>query len=87
MKSAAQPGGPHGPPHGINARALPPARPRSTRPWPALLAQELRLAARHPGDTLAAVLFFVLVAALVQVVAALLIALGGFVTAGLHLLG
>ena len=34
------------------------------RPWPALLAQELRLAARHPGDSLAAVLFFVLVAAL-----------------------
>jgi heme exporter protein B len=33
-------------------------------PWPALLAQELRLAARHPGDSLAAVLFFVLVAAL-----------------------
>ena len=33
-------------------------------PWFALLAQELRLAARHPGDSLAAVLFFVLVAAL-----------------------
>ena len=32
--------------------------------WSALLRQELRLAARHPGDTLAAVLFFVLVAAL-----------------------
>jgi len=41
MKSAAQPGGPHGPPHGINARALPPAPtcgPRGTHPWPALLA-------------------------------------------------
>jgi len=33
-------------------------------PWFALVAQELRLAARHPGDSLAAVLFFVLVAAL-----------------------
>jgi heme exporter protein B len=36
----------------------------SGRPWLALLVQELRLAARHPGDSLAAVLFFVLVAAL-----------------------
>jgi heme exporter protein B len=34
------------------------------RPWLALLARELRLALRHPADTLAAVLFFVLVAAL-----------------------
>jgi len=33
-------------------------------PWLALLARELRLALRHPADTLAAVLFFVLVAAL-----------------------
>lgn len=32
--------------------------------WLALLARELRLALRHPADTLAAVLFFVLVAAL-----------------------
>ncbi|WP_149539834.1 heme exporter protein CcmB [Siccirubricoccus phaeus] len=32
--------------------------------WLALLARELRLALRHPGDSLAAVLFFVLVAAL-----------------------
>jgi heme exporter protein B len=32
--------------------------------WRALLARELRLALRHPADTLAAVLFFVLVAAL-----------------------
>jgi heme exporter protein B len=34
------------------------------RAWVALLARELRLALRHPGDSLAAVLFFVLVAAL-----------------------
>ncbi|MFC7475722.1 heme exporter protein CcmB [Dankookia sp. GCM10030260] len=34
------------------------------KPWIALLARELRLALRHPADTLAAVLFFVLVAAL-----------------------
>ncbi len=34
------------------------------KPWLALLARELRLALRHPADTLAAVLFFVLVAAL-----------------------
>jgi heme exporter protein B len=34
------------------------------RGWTALLARELRLALRHPADTLAAVLFFVLVAAL-----------------------
>jgi heme exporter protein B len=34
------------------------------RAWRALLARELLLAARHPADTLAAVLFFVLVAAL-----------------------
>ncbi|MDO9708818.1 heme exporter protein CcmB [Paracraurococcus lichenis] len=34
------------------------------RAWLALLARELRLALRHPADTLAAVLFFVLVAAL-----------------------
>jgi heme exporter protein B len=34
------------------------------RAWTALLARELRLALRHPADTLAAVLFFVLVAAL-----------------------
>jgi heme exporter protein B len=34
------------------------------RAWVALLARELRLALRHPADTLAAVLFFVLVAAL-----------------------
>lgn len=34
------------------------------RSWRALLARELRLALRHPADTLAAVLFFVLVAAL-----------------------
>ena len=33
-------------------------------PWGALLTRELRLAVRHPADTLAAVLFFVLVAAL-----------------------
>lgn len=32
--------------------------------WLALLGRELRLALRHPADTLAAVLFFVLVAAL-----------------------
>lgn len=32
--------------------------------WLALLARELRLALRHPADTLAAVMFFVLVAAL-----------------------
>lgn len=32
--------------------------------WLALLARELRLAMRHPADTLAAVMFFVLVAAL-----------------------
>lgn len=32
--------------------------------WAALLGRELRLALRHPADTLAAVLFFVLVAAL-----------------------
>jgi len=32
--------------------------------WGALLARELRLALRHPADTLAAVMFFVLVAAL-----------------------
>lgn len=32
--------------------------------WRALLGRELRLALRHPADTLAAVLFFVLVAAL-----------------------
>ena len=32
--------------------------------WLAVLARELRLAARHPTDSLAAVLFFVLVAAL-----------------------
>lgn len=32
--------------------------------WVALLARELRLALRHPADTLAAVMFFVLVAAL-----------------------
>ncbi|WP_431272386.1 heme exporter protein CcmB [Dankookia sp. P2] len=36
----------------------------SLAPWAALLARELRLALRHPADTLAAVLFFVLVAAL-----------------------
>jgi heme exporter protein B len=35
-----------------------------TRAWLALLGRELRLALRHPADTLAAVLFFVLVAAL-----------------------
>lgn len=34
------------------------------RAWLALLLRELRLALRHPADTLAAVLFFVLVAAL-----------------------
>lgn len=34
------------------------------RGWRALLSRELRLALRHPADTLAAVLFFVLVAAL-----------------------
>ncbi|SDC68678.1 heme exporter protein CcmB [Belnapia rosea] len=34
------------------------------RAWGALLARELRLALRHPADSLAAVLFFVLVAAL-----------------------
>lgn len=34
------------------------------RGWRALLGRELRLALRHPADTLAAVLFFVLVAAL-----------------------
>jgi len=34
------------------------------RTWLALLARELRLALRHPADTLAAVMFFVLVAAL-----------------------
>lgn len=34
------------------------------RAWLALLARELRLALRHPADTLAAVMFFVLVAAL-----------------------
>jgi heme exporter protein B len=34
------------------------------RAWRALLGRELRLALRHPADTLAAVLFFVLVAAL-----------------------
>ncbi|MCK8785255.1 heme exporter protein CcmB [Roseomonas sp. NAR14] len=34
------------------------------RPFLAVLARELRLALRHPADTLAAVLFFVLVAAL-----------------------
>lgn len=34
------------------------------RGWHALLGRELRLALRHPADTLAAVLFFVLVAAL-----------------------
>lgn len=34
------------------------------RAWLAVLGRELRLALRHPGDTLAAVLFFVLVCAL-----------------------
>ncbi len=34
------------------------------RGWLALLGRELRLALRHPADTLAAVMFFVLVAAL-----------------------
>ena len=34
------------------------------RSWLALLGRELRLALRHPADTLAAVMFFVLVAAL-----------------------
>lgn len=34
------------------------------RPWFAVLERELRLALRHPADTLAAVMFFVLVAAL-----------------------
>lgn len=34
------------------------------KPFAALLAREIRLALRHPADTLAAVLFFVLVAAL-----------------------
>jgi heme exporter protein B len=34
------------------------------RPFAALLGREIRLALRHPADTLAAVLFFVLVAAL-----------------------
>ena len=36
----------------------------SLSPWLALLSRELRLALRHPADTLAAVMFFILVAAL-----------------------
>jgi heme exporter protein B len=48
-------------------RGAPPTRSLDRSPpgpWLALLARELRLALRHPADTLAAVLFFVLVAAL-----------------------
>lgn len=39
-------------------------RPRPARAFLALLARDLRLALRHPTETLAAVMFFVLVAAL-----------------------